>query len=107
MKIKITGISNTFNSLKKSLEKETQKGFEKEVRKFKSELRFATPVDTGEARDSWQVFFNKGKATVVSDAEHMPRLNEGYSKQAPSNFIERVAIRFGKPVGLIVRINEP
>jgi hypothetical protein len=49
-----------------------------------SRLKQATPVDTGNARDSWKV---QGKS-IVNDAEYIEYLNMGSSVQAPSNFIE-------------------
>lgn len=48
-------------------------------------LRETTPVDTGAARDGWEIV--PGPA-VVNDEEHIRFLNQGSSKQAPAGFIE-------------------
>ena len=53
-------------------------------------LVMATPVDTGAARNSWQMG-GEGPVTYVESASpYMGRLNDGHSKQAPAGFIENV-----------------
>lgn len=39
-----------------------------------------TPVDTGQARRGWQ----RKKQGVLNKVEHIPYLEDGHSKQAPS-----------------------
>lgn len=107
MRIRMRGQKKTFKDLRLELDRQTVKGFKAEVDSFERDLRDETPVDTGEARDSWRVnHTQKGKARVYSEAEHMPRLNDGWSDQAPANFIEEVALRHGKPVGVVSIIDE-
>lgn len=55
-----------------------------------SGLQVATPVDTGEARNSWQLGGSGALTHVQSDSPYMGRLNDGHSKQAPAGFIENV-----------------
>ncbi len=81
--------------LKKAKQKEAQ-----EVDKLINALKDATPVDTGKARDGWQL--EDGK--IVNHVEHIDELNAGSSKQAPTHFIERTLLAFSevKPNGVIV-----
>jgi hypothetical protein len=48
-------------------------------------LRETTPVDTGAARDGWEIVPGP---VVVNDEEHIRYLNEGSSQQAPAGFVE-------------------
>jgi hypothetical protein len=109
MTMRMLNINATFRKLSVQLSSENKKGFKKEVNSFVRDLRDETPVDTGRARDSWEIVYNlnENKASVESDVPYMPRLNEGHSQQAPSNFIELTALRHGKPLGPIVKIDEP
>jgi hypothetical protein len=69
-----------------------QKAFQAEIAKQKPKvmievvrrLKLTTPVDTGEARDGWRIEGDK----IINDVEHINRLNEGTSQQAPARFIE-------------------
>lgn len=53
-------------------------------------LQLATPVDTGEARNSWQLESTDDETVVQTSSPYMNRLNNGHSKQAPAGFIENV-----------------
>jgi len=71
------------------------------------ELKNATPVDTGNARDSWAISQDQnGIVRIANSTDYIDDLNRGTSKQAPSFFIEKVAIKYGKPVGVIVKEKE-
>jgi hypothetical protein len=63
-------------------------------------LKAATPVDTGEARDSWHILGDK----LANTADHISKLNQGTSKQAPSYFIEKTLLAQSGvyPAGVIV-----
>jgi hypothetical protein len=75
----------------------------KRVTSMKNELVASTPIDTGYARSRWQIFGgNIGMYSVENDADYIDELNRGHSKQAGPYFIERVALRYGIPVGAIV-----
>lgn len=45
-----------------------------------------TPVDTGQAKQGWTVDTQAGK--IENNVEHVPKLNQGHSPQAPAGFIE-------------------
>lgn len=52
-------------------------------------LRETTPVDTGAARDGWEIRpGGAGSLIVGNDEEHIRFLNLGSSDQAPSGFVE-------------------
>ena len=50
------------------------------------DLRDATPVDTGEARDGWVV---TKRGEILNRVDHIVYLNQGHSPQAPAHFIEK------------------
>jgi hypothetical protein len=52
-------------------------------------LRETTPVDTGDARDGWEILPGPaGQLIVGNEEEHLEYLNKGSSSQAPAGFIE-------------------
>jgi len=74
--------------------------FEKELNRLLKDLKDATPVDTGKARDAWR----REGTKLVNSVEYMEELNGGSSKQAPRHFIEQTVLRRGfKPKGNIVK----
>lgn len=60
----------------------------KVLHKLVDELKAATPVDTGVARDGWEI--EDGK--IVNKVDYIDDLNSGSSTQAPSHFIERTLL---------------
>lgn len=48
----------------------------------------ATPVDTGVARNGWQMSKNGRSVIVENQVPYIGILNDGTSKQAPAGFIE-------------------
>lgn len=81
------------------------------IRAF-SEIIKATPVDTGRARSNWNIAVNAIDATttentaapdtnpalnidpndtvyISNNLPYIQRLNDGYSQQAPANFVEK------------------
>lgn len=104
LKIAVKGIKEVQQQLAKELAKEETRGLTSRSNNLKERLRAATPVDTGNARDSWRVEVDGSKATVSSDVEYMKSLNAGHSKQAPSFFIEREVLKDPElvPIGSIV-----
>ena len=77
------------------------------VRSLTVNLASATPKKTGYAASKWVQVRNKSLTkpyTVSNSAPYIQRLNEGSSKQAPANFIETIALRYGKPVGAVVHV---
>lgn len=54
-------------------------------------LVMVTPVDTGRARNGWQLSADgNGGMTVENQVPYIEALNTGHSKQAPAGFIEQV-----------------
>jgi len=102
LKIQVKNIDKEIKSIKKERDKITQKEITKVGLQMRSQLSAATPVDTGLARDSWTLTILPGTAIVRNNVPYIDKLNQGSSKQAPSFFVETVALRFGKPVGVIV-----
>lgn len=49
-----------------------------------------TPVDTGKARQGWQIDLSDPLAMEIYNREpHIGPLNDGHSKQTPRGFVER------------------
>lgn len=91
--------------LRFKMTEEIEAGTKRQINALLTDLREATPVDTGEARDSWTATVTKpGIVRVENHTEHIKYLNEGSSKQAPAHFIERTAMKHGKPLGAIVEV---
>jgi len=74
----------------------------KTISDVKEALVEATPIDTGEARTGWKIT----ERGIENDVEHISYLNQGHSKQADPNFIERTVLATSgvKPNGTIVRL---
>jgi hypothetical protein len=72
------------------------------LKKLVEDLKDATPVDTGEAREGWHL---DTQGNIVNDVEHIEYLNAGSSKQAPAHFIEKTLLtqKGINPSGTIVR----
>jgi hypothetical protein len=96
--IKIKGLPNLDKLFKEQLDKQKPAVLNKIVQ----DLKDATPVDTGEARDGWQL---DPQGNIVNDVEHIEYLNAGSSQQAPAHFIEKtlLAQQGINPSGTIVR----
>lgn len=95
IKIKLTG------NIKKELEEAVAKAKQKTIEEIVEDLKAATPVDTGEARDSWRREGNH----IINDAPHIESLNAGSSIQASPYFIEKTILSNTDvvPNGIIVR----
>lgn len=59
-------------------------------------LMLATPVDTGRARNGWQLELG-AMPVVENQVPYIGVLNDGHSKQAPALFIEAEIARVTKP----------
>ena len=85
----ISGILDDFDKGYKS-------EFEQVVLQLITELKQATPVDTGKARDGWMMTLTKADlAYITNEVEYIGILNQGHSKQAPAYFVEQVVHRLG------------
>lgn len=105
----ISGIDKEFDRLNKELDTLSVKKLEEDSDAMIKDLVFNTPIDTGNARAEWsrtKVLFIKGRPfiNIINKAPYIQFLNAGSSKQAPAFFIERIAMKYGKPVGSIVKV---
>ena len=75
---------NIKNTLRKDFDRVVQQSLSKRKKEMLAALKAATPIDTGEAREGWHIEGN----SLVNRVDHIERLNEGSSKQAPARFIE-------------------
>jgi hypothetical protein len=101
--IKIRNLDYEMSKLKTKIKDSSDKEGEVTVIALTTDLRIATPVDTGLAQSSWKSRKTSLGFTVTNDVEYIDRLNEGSSQQAPAFFIEKTALKYGKPVGKITR----
>ena len=99
--VKVLGVQKTIKELNNKVSKTIKKSVEAEVRSIVSDLKAATPVDTGRARDWW----NSDSKSIYNEVEYIDKLNAGSSRQAPSFFVESTILSHGSvtPSGIIVR----
>lgn len=101
MKMQLKGVKATFDGLHLKLAETQQNHLKVTSKKIIEDLRSETPVDTGNARDSWVSKETSNTVVIENTAEYIKYLNEGSSKQAPAHFVERVALKYGTPLGAI------
>lgn len=105
MKIKVQNVKQELSRLKRERSASRRAQAAVLVGAMTSDLKAATPVDTGHARDSWKVTTRPdGELDVENTAEYIQRLNEGSSQQAPARFVETTALKYGTPYGTIVEV---
>lgn len=108
--MKLKGIETELERVRKQINSTKLQIVEKKCKQMLNELVEATPVDTGKARDSWSITHTSNPdspAIISNEVPYISNLNEGSSKQAPAHFVERIALKFGKPVGQIVQVRDP
>jgi hypothetical protein len=86
--VKITGVKKTLLELRSFADRAVAEQLSRKTASLVSELRDATPVDTGRARDGW---YASGGA-ICNDVEYVDDLNRGTSRQAPPYFIEKTLL---------------
>lgn len=98
--IRVSGIRETITYVNTRSKDEIDKQKATVMDSLVANLREATPVDTGKARDGWY----RTKKSIENDVEYIDRLNEGSSEQAPSHFVERTVLSHPgvQPDGVIV-----
>lgn len=105
IKISISGVNKELNKVLTEVKKRV--GLSSKVDLMLSDLKSATPVDTGNARDSWRKTIGpNGSFIIENDAEYIQILNQGTSKQAPERFIEATVLQYGVPAGEVVQTRE-
>jgi len=82
--------------LRKKIKAEVEQQFKEKTTKLVEDLKEATPVLTGLARDSWSLEVENGTTAVISNSQdYITVLNAGSSQQAPRFFIEQTIIDNG------------
>ena len=105
MILNIKNLDSTFLKLDEQLEKQRKIILARESKVILNELVSGTPIDTGNAREGWNLK-QKGKGFEISnEVPYIESLNNGHSKQAPSHYVERIALQHGRPVGSIITVS--
>ncbi len=102
--ISVNNVAKVLADLKRDYLSDIDSKVETKVKLLNTKLIENTPIDTGYAKSRW-IYRKIGsmKYEVKNDAEYLPYLNRGSSKQAPAYFIEKTALAYGKPAGVIVK----
>lgn len=109
MTITVINLNSSINNLKKDVDKEIEKQLRAKSLKAFADVKLMTPVDTGQARNSWYIgytekyFDGEGSSSnitiltpkdkpheiiVTNGVTYIQFLNNGHSQQAPIKFIE-------------------
>lgn len=102
MSMKLSGVAESFKQLNLKIKSKQSAHDLKIVSAMTEELKAKTPVDTGNARNSWSTTPSADGFNTTNSAEYIEYLNGGSSQQAPAFFIERTALKYGTPKGAIV-----
>lgn len=105
LNMSLSNIEKEFKRISVEIDNASKVENTKTVFSLLNDLVLATPIDTGNARESWNLSVEKD-FIIKNDAEYIEYLNEGSSKQAPARFIESTALKYGKPLGMIVDISK-
>jgi hypothetical protein len=85
--------------VRKAIEEAVEPQLLAQAVKIVEELKEATPVDTGRARDSWEL---QPSLKITNSTDYIQFLNAGTSTQASPNFIESILLKFGRAKGAIL-----
>lgn len=108
MKMVWRGVAETFKAARHTLTRISKTETLKVLTAMTFHLRAATPIDTGKARASWMLAGQYPRFSVINTTDYIEYLNQGSSEQAPQYFVERVALRYGRPIGAVVTVtNSP
>ena len=110
MTITVINLRSSINNLQKDIDKEVEKQLRAKSLKAFADVKLMTPVDTGQARNSWYIGYTEryfdGEVGSISNISiltpkdkpqeiiitngvtYIQFLNNGHSKQAPMKFIE-------------------
>ena len=109
MTITVINLKSSTINLQKDIDKEIEKQLRAKSLKAFADVKLMTPVDTGQARNSWYIgytekyFDGEGSSSnitiltpkdkpqeiiVTNGVTYIQFLNNGHSKQAPIKFIE-------------------
>jgi len=104
IKIKLLNIESTLRDVTNRFNTGANANLRKVSVDLKRELVSATPIDTGNARAHWNNSIKKDSVEIVNDTPYIEALNNGHSKQAPSHYIEAIALKYGTPLGVIAEL---
>ena len=88
IKINVTGKDATMRDIKLKLDTQAGNSVTSIKRDLVSALKAATPVDTGTARDNWQMT----PQGLSNETDYIDELNAGSSQQAPPYFVEKTVL---------------
>ena len=109
MTITVINLKSSIDNLQKDVDKEIEKQLRAKSLKAFADVKLMTPVDTGQARNSWYIgytekyFDGEGSSSnitiltpkdkpqeiiVTNGVTYIQFLNNGHSQQAPIKFIE-------------------
>ena len=80
MRLTVTGIEQTEADLAAAITETS----DRLAASLLGELRAATPIETGRAREGWR----RDATGIRNDVPYVGRLNAGSSRQAPGGFVE-------------------
>lgn len=99
--LKIKGAPEELAKIRKTLAEAEAKHLFNMSAATLQKLKSNTPVDTGKARDGWEMQVGKD-IKIVNNVPYIDALNAGHSKQAPQFFVERAVMDVGRPSGALV-----
>jgi len=105
--IKLKNVDKELALLKRNVAKEAKNKLPKICENMVEELKSATPVDTGLAKSKWEVIRTGNPefpVSVQNTVKYIESLNAGSSKQAPAFFVDKIALKYGKPVGIVAEV---
>ena len=109
MTITVINLKSSIDNIQKDVDKEIEKQLRAKSLKAFADVKLMTPVDTGQARNSWYIGYtekyfdgegstsnitiltpkNKPQEIIVTNGvTYIQFLNNGHSEQAPIKFIE-------------------
>ena len=109
MSITVINLKSSIDNIQKDVDKEIEKQLRAKSLKAFADVKLMTPVDTGQARNSWYIGYtekyfdgegstsnitiltpkNKPQEIIVTNGvTYIQFLNNGHSQQAPMKFIE-------------------
>lgn len=113
MPILINGISRAINQVANDFDNEIERELRERSLMATADVKLATPVDTGRARNSWHIGYQSDlfdrtfdqlvsltpsreprTIYVTNGTTYIQHLNNGSSVQAPSRFIENSFLRY-------------
>ena len=115
MTITVINLRSSMINLQKDVDKEIEKQLRAKSLKAFADVKLMTPVDTGQARNSWYIgyteryFDGEGSSSnitiitpkdkpqeiiITNGVTYIQFLNNGHSKQAPTKFIESAFLKY-------------